>query len=481
MSSLDKATVPPFLSLTDAECTQLANAVFKICLDYWRTLPQGAVWTPPDSPALEQYVRGGIAEKPLGWSTVLEGMQKFILSSQAHLAHPRFFAFVSNPNNFVSCLGDLLVSAHNPFAGSWLEGSGAQTIERALTQWFAREIGLPNTAGGIFLSGGSISNLAAIAVAREVHFGCRDWRHGVAYFSDQTHSSIERALRILGFSKSQIRMLPSTENSVLSPRTFAEQVRIDRNLDLVPFCLVANAGTTNTGAVDPLPDLSDLCREEGIWLHVDGAYGGAAVLCPEGKTRLNGIDRADSVTIDPHKWLFQPYDCSILLVREAADLKKAFHTGAEYLQDARGDWNLWDYGPELTRPFRALKLWFSLQTFGAGTFRDGISRGFALARRAEARIRSLPNAQILSPANMAVVTFRFAPQNVPHGALDDLNAEIAKRCMTRGFAFIVSTQVAKNTALRVCTINPRTTELDIDETVQHLANLAEEILRERGY
>ena len=201
MSSLDKATVPPFLSLTDAECTQLANAVFKICLDYWRTLPQGAVWTPPDSPALEQYVRGGIAEKPLGWSTVLEGMQKFILSSQAHLAHPRFFAFVSNPNNFVSCLGDLLVSAHNPFAGSWLEGSGAQTIERALTQWFAREIGLPNTAGGIFLSGGSISNLAAIAVAREVHFGCRDWRHGVAYFSDRDPLFDRARATHLGFLK----------------------------------------------------------------------------------------------------------------------------------------------------------------------------------------------------------------------------------------------------------------------------------------
>jgi glutamate/tyrosine decarboxylase-like PLP-dependent enzyme len=243
---------------------------------------------------------------------------------------------------------------------------------------------------------------------------------------------------------------------------------------LIPFCVVANAGTTNTGAVDPLPELAALCRERKVWLHANGAYGAAAVMCEEGKAALRGLELADSVVMDPHKWLFQPYACSCLLVRDQKALTNTFRTGADYLQDAEGDWNLWDYGPELTRPFRALKLWLAFEVFGAAAFREAIAHGFDLARKAETKIARMAGWRVLTKAQMGVITFRHEPAGMAAAALDDHNTAIAGECLRRGFAFVVTTRVRGQVALRLCTINPRTTEADISATVRHLGQLAAE-------
>jgi glutamate/tyrosine decarboxylase-like PLP-dependent enzyme len=241
---------------------------------------------------------------------------------------------------------------------------------------------------------------------------------------------------------------------------------------LIPFCVVANAGTTNTGAVDPIPEIASVCKERNAWLHVDGAYGGVAVFCDEGKALLRGMELADSITMDPHKWLFQPFASSCLLVRDQRSLAAAFRTGADYLQDAEGDWNLWDYGPEMTRPFRALKLWLSMMVFGAAAFREAIAHGCALARLAEEKIAAMAGWRVVTTASLGILTFRHEPKDLDAEEIDEHNTAIAGECLRHGFAFVVTSRVRGQVVLRLCTINPRTTEADITATVRHLGQLA---------
>jgi aromatic-L-amino-acid/L-tryptophan decarboxylase len=462
------------LELCGQERARITSDVFALCQEYWDTVPSKPVWAKQDRAALDGILKLGIPEKATPWDSILDILRNDVLPSQAHLVHPRFFAFVSSPSNFVSCLADFLASVHNPFAGNWLEGSGAQTVERALTTWLAHELGLPENSGGMFLSGGSLGNLTALVAARHWRFGpSDDWRRGIVYFSDQTHSSVARALRILGFSQQQIRILPTDDSFRLSASSLQSAINSDAASGWTPFCVVGNAGTTNTGAVDPFLEISGICRRHQIWLHVDGAYGGAAAISDEGKETLQGLHLADSVALDPHKWLFQPFDCGCLLVRDASHLYHAFHTGAEYLQDAEGDWKLWDYGPELTRPFRALKLWLSLQLFGASAFRSAVVQGLHLARYAERQVRALPIGwELLTPASMGILTFRYAPAGASEREMAAMNLDIAERCLSEGFAFVATTQVKGKAALRFCTINPRTTEEDIARTLHQLDELA---------
>lgn len=463
------------LDLDEAELREFSRAVMEECIAYWRETPDKAVWKTPDAKVLDKALREPVPEQPGDRMAILKRLRETVFDAQAHMAHPRFFAFVPGPSNFVSALGDLLASAHNPFVGSWLEGSGPQTVERTVIEWLAREVGLPFGSGGLFLSGGSLSNMSAIIAAREWKFSASNWSQGAVYFSDQTHVSVRRMLRFLGFDGRQVRSIPGDAEGRLPVEALKAQMDQDSRDGLIPFCIVANAGTTNTGAVDPLGKLASLARERKAWLHVDGAYGAVAVLCPEGKAQLAGIELADSITLDPHKWLFQPYASSCLLVRDQRNLAAAFRTNADYLQDAEGDWNLWDYGPELTRPFRALKVWLSFQVFGASAFREAIAHGFELARRAERKIVRMAGWRVVTPASMGVVTFRHQPKGMTgNDDLDEHNTSIAAECLRRGFAFLVTTRVKGQVALRLCTINPRTTEADIAATVRQLGQIAAE-------
>jgi glutamate/tyrosine decarboxylase-like PLP-dependent enzyme len=315
-----------------------------------------------------------------------------------------------------------------------------------------------------------MANVTALAAARHVKLEDRI-TGAIVYCSDQTHSSVERGLCVLGFDPSQLCKLPSDEAFCLSLPELGQAVAADRAAGRVPFCVVANAGTTNTGAVDPLPELADFCREAGLWLHVDGAFGAAAMLCERGRALLDGIDRVDSLAVDPHKWLFQPYEIGCVLVRENAWLKETFRIMPEYLKVIeRGDEevNFCDYGVQLTRSFRALKLWMSLKVFGRSAFSQAINRGFELAEFAEKCLRALPNWKIVTPAQMGVVTFRYSPDEAPLSEVNELHDRLVNDMITDGFAMLGTTTLRGQRVLRLCTINPRTTEADIKETIERL-------------
>src|SRR5215475_13959453 len=338
--------------------------------------------------------------------------------------------------------------------------------------------GLPETAGGLFVSGGSMANLTALAAARRAMLDERSDK-AVIYFSDQTHNSIEKGLRVIGFAREQIRGLQSDENFRLQTESLRRAIAEDRAGGKQPLCVIANAGTTNTGAVDPLDQLADLCERENIWLHVDGAYGAAAALCERGRKLLTGIERADSLSIDPHKWLFQPFEIGCVLLRDARHLKNTFNTMTGILEDTKRaeqeEINYYDYGVQLTRGFRALKLWLSLKTFGAAAFREAINRGFMMAEFAENILRQSGSWRIVAPAALGIVTFRYVAEGRPENEINEIHRRMVEMMTENGFAFANSTTLRGQTVMRLCTINPRTTEDDIRATIKQLEQFGREL------
>ncbi|MBS7623634.1 aminotransferase class V-fold PLP-dependent enzyme, partial [Candidatus Bathyarchaeota archaeon] len=396
------------LKLPTEKMRALGYRVIDIIIEHLESLSSKPVSSRFDPARLRADLLDPLPEDPTPLEHVLEEVQQNILSSIMHLDHPRFFAFIPGPSNFVSVMADALAAGFNVFSGTWLEAPGPTEVELAMVRWLRQLCGLPDTAGGLFVSGGSVANLTALAVAR--HVKLRDHIEGaVVYGSDQVHSSIERGLRLLGFSQTQFRKLRSDDGFRLVPSDLQREVAVDRAAGMTPFCVIANAGTTNTGSVDPLSDLSRFCNEEGLWLHADGAYGASSMLCEEGRTLLKGLENVDSLSLDPHKWLFQPYEIGCVLIRDRRQLRETFQASPEYLKDVESseEINLCDYGIQLTRSFRALKLWMSMRIFGLRAFREAVSRGMALAKLAEDMLRRLPNWEIVTPAQLGIVTFRY--------------------------------------------------------------------------
>jgi glutamate/tyrosine decarboxylase-like PLP-dependent enzyme len=365
-------------------------------------------------------------------------------------------------------MADALISGYNVFAGTWISGSGPAAVELAVIEWLRVACGFPNGAGGLFVSGGTMANLTALAVARHVVLSDR-LDGATVYFSDQAHSSLEKALRVIGLPPENVRKIACDGDYRLPLGALEQAVEKDRAAGKRPFSVIASAGTTNTGAIDPLGELSRLCRRQGLWLHVDGAYGAAAVISNRGRELLAGLELADSLSLDPHKWLFQPFEIGCVLVRDLVHLRDTFLILPEYLKDTHqysAEFNFTDHGLQLTRGFRALKLWMSIKVFGMAAFRAAVERGFALAEFTAARLREMPGWQIVTPAHMGIVCFRYA------GADDATHRRLVQSILRDGIALITSTVLGGRTVLRTCTINPRTTERDIEETLDTLDRLA---------
>jgi aromatic-L-amino-acid/L-tryptophan decarboxylase len=465
------------LSLTPEQMRTLGYRTVDAIVDHLTGLRQKPVSGGATRAELDRVFKEPIPEAGADPDEVMRFVEEKVLSGNMHLDHPRFFAFVPGPGGFVGAMADALASGFNVFASTWLEGPAAAEIELVTIDWLRQIFGMPPEAGGLFVSGGSAANLTALTAARHRVLG-DDFGNGVVYFSDQTHSSVVRALRVLGFTPDRIRIVPSDGRFRLDPALLAAEIARDRKSGKRPFCVVANAGTTNTGAVDPLPELSAITGGEGMWLHVDGAYGAAAILAERGKAALTGLSACDSLAVDPHKWLFCPFEIGCVIVRNAALLKDTFHIMPEYLKDAElvaEPFNFCDYGIQLTRGFRALKLWMTLKIFGLEAVRKAVSIGIQNAETAERIIAESPNWEVVTRAQLGVVTFRAAGNGRTTAEIDRLHRSVVRRLIDDGFAFLSSTVLAGETVLRMCTINPNTTEDDIRDTIVHLDDLVAEL------
>lgn len=421
-------------------------------------------------------------EEPTDAMSVLNFVVDKVMSNSNIVSHPKSYSFVPGPSNYVSTIADTLATGFNVFSGGWVASPAAAELEIVTINWLLKLFGFPSKrGGGIFTSGGSMANLTAIVTARRIKCG-EDFSKAVLYLSDQAHSSNIKAITILGFRRDQIRIIPTDLEFKMSLNKLQNAIAKDRLQGLQPFCIVASSGTTNTGTVDPLLELSKICKKEKLWFHIDGAYGGAAILAKNGKQLLKGIDKADSLTVDPHKWFYQPYEMGCLLVRNSKWLKHTFTEKPEYLKDVEGndsEINFYDHGVQLTRRFRALKLYMSVKTFGLKAFRKAIDYNLKLAEQTEAILRKSSKWEVVSPATLAVINFRYnsIKLNLNEEELDELNQKISEKIMASREALLVTTILQNQIVLRMCLINPRTTLEDVKGTINLCEKFAEDILK----
>ena len=406
-----------------------------------------------------------------GLDEVLDTLAGDVLPFRSRIDHPRYLGYIPGEGTWPGSLADLIASAYNIDVGNWMESAGPSHLERTVLAWFAEWIGYPRDAGGILVSGGSAANITALACAREALVGAmRD--DLVAYVSEQGHSSLARAARVLGFQPRQVRVLPVDPLCRMRPDALASAIQADLDAGRRPLAVLAVAGTTNTGAVDDLPALAELCRQLGVWLHVDAAYGGFAALTERGRAALAGLELADSVTLDPHKWLYQPFECGALLVRDGRLLREAFEIHPDYLQDVSsrdGEVNFAEHGLQLTRMSRALKLWVSLQYFGVDAFAAAIDRATDLAQQAQRYVEKADELELLAPATLGIVCFRRHPPGMDDEAtLAELNTALVEELLASGDGLVSSTRLFGRYALRACVLNHSTTEADVEQVLRWL-------------
>jgi glutamate/tyrosine decarboxylase-like PLP-dependent enzyme len=404
-------------------------------------------------------------EEPQEPEPLLKLLAEQVEAPGVKLGAPGFLAFIPISSLYPAALGDYLAAVMNPFSGNFFASPGAVRLEHLLTRWMAEFVGYPETAAGDLTSGGSLANLGAVVAARE-HRGlkARDYEKAVVYLSAQTHHSVTKALRIAGLGECVVREIALDGAYHMRTDLLEQAIRGDQQDGLLPWLIVASAGSTDTGAVDPLEKLAALARQHGVWLHVDGAYGAMFALCPPGKQALAGIELSDSLTLDPHKGLFMPCGLGALLVRNGSHLLNAYRYQAHYMQDRPSLASLEEtspseLSPELTRPFRGLRLWLSLKMLGLQAFRAGLEEKLLLARYFYDRVREVDGVEVGPPPDLSVVTFRWLPQQ---GNADDFNQRLLKTVQRDGRVLLTSTSLNGQFWLRLAVLCATTHREHID-------------------
>lgn len=420
---------------------------------------------------MRQRLGGAPPEQGAGLDAVLARVIEDVLPYAAGTNHPGYFAFIPYFTTWPAALAELIAAAANMSPWAWMESAATTQIELEVIDWFRSWLGMPEGTAGVLVSGGSAANLTALLVAREATGGPSE--DSVVYVSDQGHSSLARTARAMGLRPHQMRVLPTDDHWRLQPATVTAAASADRRAGRVPIAVCASAGSTSTGAVDPLPGLADVCAAEGLWLHVDAAYGGFAALTPKGRALLAGIERADSVTLDPHKWLFQPFECGGVLVRDGERLARTFAIHPDYLDStethATGEVNLGEWGLQLSRGSHALKVWMSVQAFGLAAFRTAINRNMELAAHAEELVQAHATLTLMAPASLGIVCFRREWPGCDEAETERRGIALADALERSGDAFVSTTRLAGRHAIRLCILNPTSGEAHVRRVIEHFA------------
>ena len=452
----------------------LARAA-EIVVQGWRSFDRAREVEPPIDDRMRELLDASLPEAPTPALEVLEDARRGLDESIAQ-ARPRYFAFVGSSGLEIGVIGDLLSACFDANLAVW--AAAATEIEDQAVRWVAAFLDFP-AAAGAFTSGGTVSNMTALAAARERAVpGSR--RHGVRgvdtalYCSAEAHYSIERAAELLGIGSESVRSLPLDGERRLIPEAVAEAIDADRAAGCIPIAVVATAGTTLTGAVDPIDALADVCDERGVWLHVDGAYGLPAATAPSTAGLFGGLGRVDSITLDAHKWLYLPKACGVLLVRRREDLFHAFSHEESYIPHERASGHMVDITLEYSRPFRALKLWLAFRAHGAQAFRDAVERNVQQARLLHRLVQESDTLEpVCGPPPLSIVPFRHRsrPGNGPGDDLNAHNARLVRTLQDDGRVWVAPASVDGRVCLRPCFVNFRTT----DDDVRALVDVAVEL------
>ena len=464
------------LQLSDSDFRALAARVTGLAADYLATLGNLRTFPEVSGPATVNAFREALPEKGLG-PAALDALTAVLDLSRP--PSPRFFGYVLGSGEPVAALADLLASVLNQNVTAWRSAPAAVTLERQVVETLAAALNCQGF-GGSFCGGGSMANLMGLAMAREARLpaNASGAKPGVVYASSEVHMSIPKAMALLGLGRENLRLIPADERFRMSPAHLHEAIAADRAAGRVPLAVVATAGTVNTGSIDPLPEIAALCREHRLWLHVDGAYGALAALAvPQ---RFAGLNAADSLSLDPHKWLYQPLDCGLLLFKDAQAARVAFSCTGDYAKSLAEDpleaFAFFDESLELSRRFRALKLWLSLRYHGLEAFRRAIHADLHHAQLLAQQVAANVRLELAAPVTLSAVCFRYRPDEgqTPDG--DRLNAAILRRVIERGHVYLSNASLGGRFALRACITNHRTTEADVAQIVTEVLAAADEVL-----
>lgn len=416
-----------------------------------------------------------LEESPADMDEVLRTLGEHVDNSGLFCGSSRFFSYIPGGGIFPSALADYIAAATDRYAGVQHSTPGATRMERVLVRWLADEIGYPDSAEGDLTSGGSIATLSAIIAARQAfEIRARDVEQRVIYMTDLTHHTFIKALRIAGLGECPLRRVPTDNRFRMDAGALERQIADDRKAGLRPWMLVATAGSTDTGSIDPLPRLADIASSEQLWLHVDAAYGGAFRLCAEGARRLEGLERSDSLVLDPHKGLFVPYGTGLVLVRDGAQLYDAYHARGAYMQDLVGessrlDQSPCDFSPELSRHYRCLRLWMPLKLAGIAPFRAALEEKLLLAGYFHERISATPGFEAGQTPDLSVVTFRYLPER---GDADSFNRRLADAVRDDGRIHLSTTTLNGELTLRLAVLGYHSHLEDIDCALEAIRELA---------
>jgi glutamate/tyrosine decarboxylase-like PLP-dependent enzyme len=463
------------LQLNASDFRTLAARVAELAADYLVDLDGLPTFPEVSGEASLQAFAEALPEKGLGPAAFDALAQVFDLSRPPS---PRFFGYVHGSGEPVAALADLLASVLNQNVTAWRSSPGAVSLERRMIDALAAALGCHGYRGS-FCGGGSMANLMALAMAREARLpaNASGARAGVVYASSEVHMSIPKAMALLGLGRDQLRLIPTDERFRMSLAHLREAIASDRAAGRIPLAVVATSGTVNTGSIDPLPELAALCREHDLWMHIDGAYGALAALAvPE---RFAGLKAADSLSLDPHKWLYQPLDCGVLLFKDAQAARVAFSYTGDYAKSFAADpleaFAFFDESLELSRRFRALKLWLSLRYHGLDAFRRAIRADLHHAQLLAQQVAANPRLELSAPVTLSAVCFRYSAAD-PAPDSDRLNAAILKRVIARGRVYLSNATLGGRFVLRACFVNHRTREADVAQIVPEVLAAADEVL-----
>jgi glutamate/tyrosine decarboxylase-like PLP-dependent enzyme len=470
------------------EFRRLAHRALDDAIGYLQTVRERPVWVPvPEE--VKTSLRQPIPVDGQGAEQTYSELQQLILPYASGNIHPRFFGWVQGSGTASGIVAEMMAAAMNSNCGGRDHGAGY--VENCVLDWCKQIFGFPKDAAGLLVSGTSMATLIAMVVARNKYAGVDVRRDGlgasarlVAYASVEVHESTTKALETLGLGNQALRRIPTNSSFEIDLEKLTEAIAADRAAGLKPFCVVGSAGTVNTGAIDDLDSLADLCRDQDLWFHIDGAFGAIAALSDKLRPRLRGIERADSLSFDFHKWMHVQYDCGCVLVRDGALHHAAYTMRPPYLQGADrglaagGQWPC-DFGLELSRSYRALKVWFTLKENGTRKFGDLAFQNVQQARYLAELVKQTPDLELLVEPTLNIVSFRYRAADLTRAESDSLNKDIVAELQERGIAAPSTARIHGDLAIRVCITNHRARLEDFDLLVAETVRLGREVLQAR--
>ncbi|HEY0368898.1 MAG TPA: pyridoxal-dependent decarboxylase, partial [Chthoniobacterales bacterium] len=420
-----------------------------------------------------------LPQHPAEFDELLATFRDVLVPLSRQNGHPRMFGYVQSPGTAIAAFADLLASALNANLTVWRSAPAGVELERLTIDWIRQILGFESGAGGLLVSGGSMANFSALATAREAKKNSLGQTLRI-YASGETHHSIGKAAALLGLGRENVRSVAVDERFKMRIDDLVAQITADRDAGLQPFCVVANAGTVNTGAFDPLREIREVADQFNLWMHVDASYGGFAILADAARDLFRGIERADSVALDPHKWLYLPVDCGCVIYRDPQTARAAFSYEADYTriigQEADEAFAYWDYGPELSRRFRALKVWMLLKGVGLNSLGQAVGNDLACARHLESLVHASDDFEMLAPVELSIFCFRHRPRGVnDEPALNDWNERLLVALQRDGSSYLSNAMLNGRFALRGCVMNYRTTPRDMEILLDDLRRVADTV------